>query len=74
MNVYTINDLKKLCDKAVKEGLGNKKILLSDDDEGNGYHIMLYGFTPVEDVEFSCMDIQEILPSGENKKDYIILG
>lgn len=49
MKQLTVNDLLKLCQQAVSEGNGNKNIVLSDDNEGNGYHGLFYGFTPLDD-------------------------
>ena len=43
----TVNDLFELCKEAIRKGHGNKNIVLSDDNEGNGYHGMFYGFTEV---------------------------
>ena len=43
----TVNDLFELCKEAIRKGYGNKNIVLSDDNEGNGYHGMFYGFTEV---------------------------
>ena len=66
----TVNDLFELCKEAIREGHGNKNIVLSDDNEGNGYHGMFYGFTEVtEGFE------DEIYDSVTNSaRDTIILG
>lgn len=40
----TINDLWKACIEQRKRGNGNKKILISTDDEGNGYHGLFFSF------------------------------
>ena len=45
----TVKVLKKLVDEQVKLGNGDKEVLLSCDDEGNGYHTLFYGFTTEED-------------------------
>ena len=66
----TVNDLFELCKKAIREGHGNKNIVLSDDNEGNGYHGMFYGFTEVtEDFEDEIYD--SVTTSAS---DTIILG
>jgi hypothetical protein len=73
---YTINDLKKAVDAQISLGNGNKRILVSADDEGNGYHELFYLFTPAEMV-FDGSPYQPLTPFGMNKKDiknYIILG
>lgn len=76
MNTITINELKKFVDRQVKLGNGNKKILLSSDDEGNEYHEMFFGFTPSEQV-FDGSKYQPHAPYGvdeNNIDEYIILG
>ena len=48
----TVNQLLELCKEQIKQGNGNKHIIISDDDEGNGYHTLFFGFTDnVEDLE-----------------------
>jgi len=46
--MVTVKELLELCKEQVAKGNGDKIILLSNDDEGNGYHEMIYHFT--EDV------------------------
>ena len=46
----TVNDLLELCKQEVENGNGDRKILLSNDDEGNGYHALYYDFTPAEEI------------------------
>ena len=50
MNVITIEELKALCEEECRKGNGNKQILISQDDEGNGYHGLFFGFTPVKKI------------------------
>ena len=73
IKVLTVNDMLQELRAAKKNGLGNKKILLSDDDEGNGYHLCFYALSPTEKI----VDYAN-LPFGvtkeEAKKEYIILG
>lgn len=49
MEVLTVETLLKLCKEQIAKGNGKKKIVLSNDDEGNGYHYCFYHFT--EDVK-----------------------
>lgn len=65
--MVTVKQLLELCKEQVAKGNGDKIILLSNDDEGNGYHEMIYHFT--EDVAGNDM-------WGEisNPQDKIILG
>jgi hypothetical protein len=46
--MVTVKELLELCKEQIAKGNGDKIILLSNDDEGNGYHEMIYHFT--EDV------------------------
>jgi len=46
----TIKDLLKCCEHEIALGHGDHTIMLSDDDEGNGYHYCWYAFTPAEEV------------------------
>lgn len=70
MDQMTIEKLCELCKMQVQAGNGKKKIVISDDNEGNGYHGLFYGFTPVTE-EFED-DIYDSL--GKSPDDTIILG
>jgi len=50
MNVLTVKDLLEYCKIAIKEGHGNDKIMISQDDEGNGYHYLFFSFTKASDI------------------------
>jgi hypothetical protein len=68
----TIDELIQVLVKENKKGNGGKHILISTDDEGNGYHELFFGVTPITDqfmgTDFSGVDFETA------KKDYIILG
>lgn len=66
----TVRELLKLCQQEIARGNGDKHIVISDDNEGNGYHGMFYGFTPCK-RKFQD-DIYDSRYSSEN--DTIILG
>lgn len=51
MEQLTVKELKILCDKAIKEGHGDKHIVVADDNEGNGFHGMFYGFSDAMEIE-----------------------
>lgn len=72
MKAFTVNDLAVACKEMKSKGLGSKKILISDDDEGNGYHELFFGFS--ENVEDFDMIGMPFGVSGENINEYIILG
>lgn len=77
MPTITINELHKALTQAKKDGLGKKKILISNDDEGRGYHELLFFLTPTEKI-FTKSKFPPSLPfgvsTGEVLEDYIILG
>ena len=65
----TVKELAKLCQDEIKKGHGDYSIMLSDDDEGNGYHYLWYSFSTVE--EAMCYDCnEEVAPKDKT----IILG
>lgn len=78
MKELTINELWKLCVSERKKGNGGKRILISNDDEGNGFHGLFYGFTPTTKPGQSTNYFEEscaICPVNSNEvEDYIILG
>lgn len=70
MEQITVNELLKLCEQEIKKGNGDKNIVISDDNEGNGYHGLFYGFTPVNE------DFVDVIYDSHTKSpdDTIILG
>ena len=46
----TINQLFKYCQDEIKRGHGDYIIMLSNDDEGNGYHYCWYSFVTPKDL------------------------
>lgn len=71
MKPLTINELYEECKKQIEKGNANKVIMLSNDDEGNGYHYCWYAFSTPEDVL-----IEDYMLNTEvsAKDDTIILG
>ena len=70
MEQMKVKDLFEFCKQAIKDGHGDKNIVISDDNEGNGYHGLFYQFTPVDD-NFTD-DIYDSVTNSS--KDTIILG
>lgn len=68
----TVKELKKYCDMQIKKGNGDKHILISDDDEGNGFHTLFYQFTDdPNEIEM----ILEYEHDGTHTKDNcVVLG
>ena len=71
MKPLTIEDLLRECQKQIKAGNGKKVIMLSDDDEGNGYHYCWYTFSPADETSMDTYMIDERIAKME---DTIILG
>lgn len=65
----TVRDLKRFCEQEIEQGNGNKVIMISDDDEGNGYHYLWYQFMMVDEYTEEYVD-ERIAPKNET----IILG
>lgn len=68
---YTVKELKELCETQIKYGNGDKIIMISDDDEGNGFHYLWYSFSPAYENIIDDYMINEDIAS---KEDTIILG
>lgn len=71
----TIDQLYTILGKLRRAGLGNKRILLSDDDEGNGYHEMFFGVTPPsEDMFYFGSELPFGVTLEDAMKNYVIVG
>ena len=82
MKPLTIKQLKEECEKQIKKGNGDKVIMISQDDEGNGYHYLWYAFTTMKVMEepvkigdklYEC-PFEFADESVAKKEDTIILG
>lgn len=49
MKPITVKELYELCKDQIIRGNGSKVIMISQDDEGNGYHYLWYAFSSVSD-------------------------
>lgn len=65
----TINKLFKLCKEQIAKGNGNKFIVISDDNEGNGFHGLFYGFGDASEWNEYIYDSAET-----DTKNLVILG
>ena len=75
----TISELYRDLGKLIKAGYGDKKILISQDDEGNGYHQLWYSVTTdIKSFGFGDGWAAGMLPYGvsaeDAEKEYVILG
>jgi len=69
----TIKELRDLCNTEIKRNNGNRKVFLSDDEEGNGYHELFYSFLvnsdEIADIQKYSFGLEE-----ENPDKIAILG
>lgn len=70
MKQVTVRDLYRYCENAISDGHGDKNIVISDDNEGNGFHGLFYDFTPVDE------DFADLIYDSQTRSanDTIILG
>ena len=78
MEGITVQKLASLLMQEIAKGNGKKKVMLSNDDEGNGYHEMFFGVTDIDGNMASMFEAMSyMLPYGvnaENISNYVILG
>lgn len=78
MKVLTIKDLFNECKKQIAKGNGDKVIMISNDDEGNGYHYLWYSFANASELlkdDIACLDLSYMVDEKIAKiEDTIILG
>lgn len=82
MKPITVKQLYQLCKNEITKGHGDYKIMISQDDEGNGYHYLWYSFQTVKEfeqpMEYGKMTYQADFDWNINeistKDDTIILG
>lgn len=76
MKPITIKQLKHFCNIEINAGNGDKVIMISNDDEGNGYHYLYLDFiTPLELIENGYEEIADYIDKKiASIKNTIILG
>lgn len=78
MEAISVKELKKLCEREILKGNGEKAIMISSDDEGNSYHYLWYGFETIENYEkpikIGETEIQIEFDYTDDKENTIILG
>ena len=67
----TVKQLLEICKEQIEGGNGDKTVLISDDDEGNGFHTLFYGF--LSDPE-KIRVYQGQFHDGNDPDDVVILG
>ena len=54
----TVQQLYRMCKRQIEKGNGNRRIIISDDVEGNGFHGLFFGFCDVRQLnlyDYSCI-------------------
>ena len=74
VKVLTVDDLYEELAIARKNGLGKRKVLLSNDDEGNGYHYCFFSVTEITDDFFGFGSIGVNETKENLKKNFVIVG
>ena len=70
----TVLELWTFCNKQIKEGNGAKKVLITTDDEGNGYHNLFYGFTDDYDEIKETQEFCFFPQLNDELENYVLLG
>ena len=69
----TIKDLKKICEQEIKNGFGDRYVLISNDDEGNGYHGLFFGFN-TDQNEIDAVADWGMFHDNVEAKSVVLLG
>ena len=67
----TVKELYLMLAAQVTKGNGDKHILISDDDEGNGFHTLFYG---VDDSPEGIQYALELEHDHHNADEIVVLG
>ena len=75
MEQLTIKNLAIILAKELKKGNGDKVIVISDDNEGNGFHGLFYGITNLSELEPNDQEYYNdiITDSCEHDVDNLVL-
>lgn len=73
-NGLTLKELKEQVDEAVAAGYGDKMILISNDDEGNGFHMVWYDLCVDQENIKACVDVSFAEIGDRDLKDFVMLG
>ena len=66
----TLDELIEAASKAKKAYGGDKYVLISDDEEGNGYHECYFTFSDAKELLDGCV----FAPYDLNPADCVVLG
>ena len=68
----TVQDLYRFCEQEIKKGNSKRLIVISDDNEGNGFHGLFYAFTEIEEKDKEYYPIYDSVETDIKK--IIVLG
>ena len=68
----TVKDLYKLCKNEINKGNSDRILVISDDNEGNGFHGLFYGFTEIDEKDKEYYPIYDSVETDIKK--IIVLG
>lgn len=81
MNALTVKDLYKMMKKEIDAGRGDFAVLVTDDEEANGYHYLWYAPQTITEaekpVEYMGHKIDMSIPTSKNvapHEKHILLG
>lgn len=67
-----VQDLYKLCEQEIKKGNAQRILVISDDNEGNGFHGLFYGFTEITEKDKEYYPIYDSVETDIKK--ILVLG
>lgn len=70
----TLKELKEQVDAAVAAGLGDKMVLISNDDEGNGFHMVWYDLCVDQENIRECVESSFADIGDRDLRDFVMLG
>lgn len=74
MKPFKVKDLYQMVLHEIEKGNSDKVVMLSNDDEGNGYHYLWYAFTKGKDMQEEDTFLMSINENIAKAEDTIILG
>lgn len=74
MKAFKVKDLYQMVLHEIEKGNADKTIMISRDDEGNGYHYLWYAFSQGEDMKDDDMFLMSVDEDIAKIEDTIVLG
>ena len=74
IKAITVEELHTACGMAMRKGLGKRRIMITNDDEGNGFHELFFTFSMVTDTFPDGSMLPYGVTAQQAKKSYITLG